>query len=309
MTPLQLGKVVCTIANDGVKIKPHIIKETRNADPLIRLSFYLDIIQEHIIALEKKAGLALDGVPLLISGMASSSIGLKLLPYHKMPFSIDGSGMLCEHLSATPDFQHDVLLISGVCSGEDVMRGEETQLIGIVPDHASFAGNQLFIFPGTHSKHIIVNGQHATAFKTFMTGEFFDLLSKKSILQDSLEQEDGLQTPEAKNSFEKAVREGLESNLLNACFRVRTNILFDTISKKENYHYLSGLLIGAELGEIVRNDTIGIYLCGGAHVKVYYETALQVLGLTDKVHSFPAPAVEKAALKGQFKIYEKHIKR
>ncbi|MEO5997325.1 MAG: 2-dehydro-3-deoxygalactonokinase [Chitinophagaceae bacterium] len=284
-------------------------KESRNTDPSTRLSFYLAIIQEYIIALEKKAGIAINGAPLLISGMASSSIGLKPLPYHVMPFSIDGSGIQSEYLSLTPDFKHDVLLISGVSSGEDVMRGEETQLIGIVPDDAVFTGNQLFIFPGTHSKHIIVNGNQAISFKTFMTGEFFDLLSKKSILQDSLEQEDGLQTPEAKNCFEKAVREGSESNLLNVCFKVRTNILFDKISKKENYHYLSGLLIGAELGEIVQNDTIGIYLCSGAQVKMYYETALEVLGLKNKLYSLPAQSVEKAALKGQYKIYEKHIKR
>jgi len=294
-------------AGKGILSTYNTWKDTHNADPATRLSFYLDIIKTYISALEHKAARSLDGIPVLVSGMASSSIGMKPLSYQQLPFSIDGSDMLAELLAPVPEFNHELLLISGVSSSDDVMRGEETQLIGVIS--GDVAGNHLFIFPGTHSKHVTVIDNKAVAFKTFMTGEFFDLLSKTSILQDSVEQAGSWQNEQEKNAFEKAVREGSGSNLLSACFRVRTNILFDKTSRKENYHYLSGLLIGAELREIVQNDTIGIYLCAGAALKTYYETALQVLELNDKVYSFPSAVVEKAALKGQYKIYEKHINR
>jgi 2-dehydro-3-deoxygalactonokinase len=283
--------------------------ETGKADPSGRLHFYLHIISEHITEMEKRTNRSLDGVPLVISGMASSSIGMMPLPYQPLPFAIDGSGLVGEYLKRSGDFEHDILIISGISSSDDVMRGEETQLIGLTPEDRGVTGNQLFILPGTHSKHIVVNAGKVIAFKTYMTGEFFDLLSKKSILHSGLENDGSPLTPQARNIFEQAVRDNMGSSLLNSCFRVRTNILFDKLSKKDNYHYLSGLLIGAELGEIVQNDTIGIYLCCGAHLKWQYEAALQVLGLNDKVHSFPAADVEKAAWKGQYKIYEKYIKR
>lgn len=306
--PENFNVIKSTGTNKGILITYNSWMETLNADPATRLSFYLNIINEQIAAIEAKTSRSLNGIPLLISGMASSSIGMMPLPYHEIPFFIDGTGMLSEFIPRTPEFKHDILLISGVRSEDDVMRGEETQLIGMFPEVVNVPGDQLFIFPGTHSKHIMVNNQQAVSFKTYMTGEFFDLLSKKSILHAGLEEGDGLQAGHAKESFKKAVREGSRSNLLNSSFKIRTNSLFDKLTKIENYHYLSGLLIGAELGEIAHNDTIEIYLCCGAKLKVYYETALEVLELK-KVHSFSAEAVEKAAMTGQYRIYEKYINR
>jgi 2-dehydro-3-deoxygalactonokinase len=306
--PENFNVIKSTGTNKGILITYNSWMETLNAAPATRLSFYLNTINEQIAAIEAKTSRSLNGIPLLISGMASSSIGMMPLPYHEIPFFIDGTGMLSEFIPRTPEFKHDILLISGVRSEDDVMRGEETQLIGTFPEVVNVPGDQLFIFPGTHSKHIMVNNQQAVSFKTYMTGEFFDLLSKKSILHAGLEEGDGLQAGHAKESFKKAVREGSRSNLLNSSFKVRTNSLFDKLTKIENYHYLSGLLIGAELGEIAHNDTIEIYLCCGAKLKVYYETALEVLELK-KVHSFSAEAVEKAAMTGQYRIYEKYINR
>lgn len=293
-----------TDTNKGILATYNLWNETLNTDPATRVSFYLDVIREQISVIEGKMNRSLNGVPLLISGMASSSIGMKPLPYHELPFFIDGSQMLSEFIPQTPKFKHDTLLISGVKSEDDVMRGEETQLIGMLSTDTVTSGEKLYILPGTHSKHIMVNNQQAVSFKTYMTGEFFDLLSKKSILHAGLEEGNGLLTQHTKEIFKKAVLEGSRFNLLNVCFKVRTNSLFDKFTKTENHQYLSGLLIGAELGEIAHNDTIEIYLCCGAKLKVYYETALEVLGFK-KVHSFSAEAVEKAAIMGQYKIYEK----
>ncbi len=68
------------------------------------------------------------------------------------------------------------------------MRGEETQLIGCLK-----SGKQdgFFIFPGTHSKHVEVEDGMVKDFKTYMTGEFFELLSQKSILLNSVEENTG----------------------------------------------------------------------------------------------------------------------
>jgi 2-dehydro-3-deoxygalactonokinase len=74
------------------------------------------------------------------------------LPYAMLPFSMDGSGLVVHTLSAVTDFEHPVFIISGARDENDVMRGEETQLIGA--SQAVSQQEQLFIFPGTHSKHV-----------------------------------------------------------------------------------------------------------------------------------------------------------
>ncbi|MEJ7914100.1 MAG: 2-dehydro-3-deoxygalactonokinase, partial [Chitinophagaceae bacterium] len=249
----------------------------------------------------------LDGIPIVISGMASSSIGMTPLPYGQVPFDMHGSGIETSYRQEEPGFRHDILLISGVKSNNDVMRGEETQLIGIYKEGMN-TGLQTFIFPGTHSKHIAIEDNRAVDFRTYMTGEFFELLSKKSILHSSVEKNDDLQDTGSLKSFKQGVKDAMQSNLLHNCFKVRTNHLFGTFGRKENYHYLSGLLIGAEMQELQNIDAGTIYLCCGSGLKNYYEAAIAELGLDHRTHIFPARSVDESVIKGQGKILFKQAK-
>ncbi|MEP7253544.1 MAG: 2-dehydro-3-deoxygalactonokinase, partial [Ginsengibacter sp.] len=149
-----------------------------------RLSFYQAILGEEIKKLEKNMSERLDGLAVIISGMASANIGMKNLPYKVLPFSISGGDLGVEFINSTKDFNHNTLLVSGVRSDNDVMRGEETQLIGSVTGSND---EELYIFPGTHSKHMTVRNGQVNEFKTYMTGEVFSLLSTKSILSKSIE--------------------------------------------------------------------------------------------------------------------------
>ena len=68
----------------------------------------------------------------------------------------------------------------------DVMRGEETQVIGVLAQDASWAAGASIVLPGTHSKWVrIVDGQ-LVSFATRMTGEMFDVLRSHSVLSRSL---------------------------------------------------------------------------------------------------------------------------
>src|SRR5882672_11248539 len=51
-----------------------------------RISFYSGFIREHIKTLEKNLNDSLDYLPVILSGMASSDIGMFQLPYKKLPF-------------------------------------------------------------------------------------------------------------------------------------------------------------------------------------------------------------------------------
>ncbi|WP_162056201.1 2-dehydro-3-deoxygalactonokinase [Pontibacter pamirensis] len=291
-------------ADRGIAATFNSLDDRKKKDPEQRLLFYLHIIQEHISEIEQDQKISLKGVPLVISGMASSSIGMAELPYRNLPFNIDGSDIEAAYYEVSASFAHPVLLISGVKSEVDVMRGEETQLIGTIRDSTAAEGQELYIFPGTHSKHIVVKDKRVTDFKTYMTGEFFELLSKQSILKGGVERDDDLQAPKALQSFTAGVLDAKGANLLQMAFRVRTNTLFEKFSKRENYHYLSGLLIGAELDEITPSDYTQVSVCSDSVLTLKYETALKALGLKENVHVFPPEWADEAVVRGQLKIYK-----
>jgi 2-dehydro-3-deoxygalactonokinase len=200
--------------------------------------------------------------------------------------------LVTKKLDKTDNFPHDILIISGIRTENDVIRGEETQLAGCL-----LMDDGLFIFPGTHSKHILVKDGIAIDFKTYMTGELFELLATKSILSSSLVK--GSVTDQSLQAFDEGVNDaGL--NLLHASFLVRTNQLFNKYSKKENYYYLSGLLIGCELKDLKNASHSNIFLIGTRELCSYYEKALQILEPEKKIKTINA---EEATIKGQYKIY------
>ena len=179
-----------------------------------RLDFYFTVLDAHRQQLEAKAQSSLTGLPIIISGMASASIGMLELPYQPLPLALDGSNVITQFIPAGASFAYDVYLISGVSTASDVMRGEETQLIGFATLAPNEATEQLYIFPGTHAKHIWVKQKQATYFKTYMTGEFFSLLSKNSILKASVTEDLDLPVDKVFTSFSAGVRAAKGANLL-----------------------------------------------------------------------------------------------
>jgi 2-dehydro-3-deoxygalactonokinase len=136
-----------------------------------------------------------------------------------------------------------------------------------------------------------------------MTGEFFELLAKKSILQAAVEEYSGAQSPSCSLYFKKGVSEAANSNLLHAAFKVRTNDLFGITGKRENFDYLSGLLIGAELRNVSATAPFELYLCGSSALERLYRDALGVLGVK-KPGMLPVSA-EEAVVRGQLIIYDR----
>lgn len=267
-------------------------------DKKYRIPFYISIIQKSLQRLEKHLNTSLDDIPLVISGMASSSIGMAELPYKELPFSVDGSDLKTKIISGSDEFRHKTLLISGARFKNDVMRGEETQLLGGMADSVQ-ESEQMLIHPGTHCKHIEVKNGKAVAFKTYMTGEFFSLLTNHSILSDSLKKSGQLHNPNNLRSFEKGVKSGSNANLLHQCFMVRTNHLFKELSLIENYYYLSGLLIGYELSDFPENYSKPICLSGEPVLMEHYLQAMKLLGISEKATPISTKNADLMTLKGQ----------
>lgn len=232
---------------------------------------------------------SLRGVPVVLSGMASSSIGLMELPYKKIPFRTDGSELEVQYFQSE---DNPLLIVSGVCTANDVMRGEETKIVGAASLLSYTGQDQLLILPGTHPKHVVINHQQVVGFETFMTGEFFALLTTNSILSGSVEKSGSLNDPANRNSFISAVIACREIPLLHHSFMVRTNQLLKSMSKEQNYHYLSGMLIGEELKTI---KTQSIYLLGAGVHNEPYVLACEMLGI--KIAGMLD--ADKALIKGQ----------
>ncbi|MCC3151705.1 2-dehydro-3-deoxygalactonokinase [Hymenobacter sp. BT770] len=269
--------------------------------PEQRVGFYLAIVQSHLKKLEEAVKTSLDDVPVVISGMASSTIGMEELPYKPLPFATDGSDLPAKIIEPTADFKHATLLISGVKSDDDVMRGEETQLVGC--QFANTAEQQMFLHPGTHAKHVVVQHGQAVALKTYMTGEFFSLLSKQAILAASVAEGGQLEDGTNRQWFEKGVQDSQQDNLLHNAFLVRTNDLFKKASKPENFFYLSGLLIGSECQDLLASLPASITLAGEPVLVAHYSEALRVLGIADKCPVTTKTAVE-VTLQGQSAVLQ-----
>ena len=261
-----------------------------------RFLFYASVISSAISTLEKKVGHSLSGVPVILSGMASSSLGMVQLPYKQLPFRTDGSDLNVERIKTSKEFGHDVFIISGVCSTTDVMRGEETQLVGSVEGNSD--ADAIYILPGTHSKHIVVNGGVARDFKTYMTGEIFSLLSKNSTLSEAVTETSGDSKDTNVEAFAEGVRNSQNSNILNSLFRTRARFLLDKLKPESNRSYLSGLLIGSEVRDLLKGKTEKIVVVSSG-MGDHYKVAMQTLNVEASISVVSDLDV---AIKGQLRI-------
>lgn len=265
------GKVVASIQNDyGISTAFSDWQRSGLPEPQ-RAGFYRSILYGAIDDLQRQHSLDLHGATILLSGMVTSSLGIRELPYHPLPFDVSGVDLRPSLLPATMDFPHVLLLIPGIRSHDDVMRGEETQLIGCRPPMER--EERVFIFPGTHSKHITVREGRAVAFTTYMTGEFFNLLAQRSLLAVSVARPSGTSVTTA---FYAGIDAARGSSILHGAFSVRTNQLFKRLGKEDNYQYLSGLLIGEELKAMGHRP---ITLVSSGPLLSSYRAALQYLGV------------------------------
>ena len=291
---------------EGVSGLAKAWKENGTESEEARTAFYIEVLRRAADILKSRAGVPLDELPVVISGMASSTLGLKELPYRSLPVSTDGTDFRMEIYPPSQNFPHVILLISGLRAGEeDVMRGEETQLIGCLTEEMKAeSGRQLIIHPGTHAKHITIESGRIIGFQTFMTGEAFKLFSTGGVLSGSVE---ASELDEATlRHFEAGVRAAQEFPLLHALFTVRTGDLFGKRRKGEAFQYLSGLLIGTELHTLRNNDRFTKYLCAGPTLHAPYTAALRTLRLDGEVKSLPPEWEEGSVIRGQAMVLAQH---
>lgn len=211
--------------------------------------------------------------PLLMAGMIGSNRGWAEAPYVPCPAGI---GELAAAIHwVEPD---RIGIVPGVCRSEggeaDVMRGEETQIVGAVAEGMA-PRDGIVCHPGTHNKWVRLENGRIAAFRTVMTGELFNLLKAHSILADLLA---GEARPDA--AFEAGVRHALDhDDLLAELFAVRARVLLGKSAREEAACYASGLLIGSDLRFGLRFAGDGpVHVMGRPDLVALYAAALKAAG-------------------------------
>ena len=166
-------------------------------------------------------------------GMIGSSIGLHETDFSPLPVDIDE---VSNSLVKVPNFEPALYIVPGVSKTGDVMRGEESQSL------ASGLENGLVISPGTHSKWVEIKNGKITDFRTYLTGELFEILRKHSTLSKATDSSVKLV---ASRDFVAGLN-AEASDLTHDLFAIRANWLQGK-TEDASREYLSGLLIGAEI--------------------------------------------------------------
>jgi 2-dehydro-3-deoxygalactonokinase len=185
-------------------------------------------------------------LPVIASGMITSRQGWVEVPYCPCPAGTQEiARALLRHATGRGRSIHFVpgLSIMGSDGVPDVIRGEETQIIGEV---GAAPGRRLLLLPGTHSKWALVDDGRIVWFATFMTGEVFGVLKEHSILGRLMAGE-----ADDAEAFRRGVAyaRGDRGGLLKRLFSARTLGLFGQLPAEAIASYLSGLLIGTEVRE------------------------------------------------------------
>jgi 2-dehydro-3-deoxygalactonokinase len=237
-------------------------------------------------------------VRVLMSGMVGSANGWTQTPYLSPSVPLRDLG---RHLLRVPDTARRVEIVPGLAlqteGAVDVMRGEETQLLG-----AALLGHDegWFLLPGTHSKWVRMTQGRVADFATFMTGELFDLLSRQGTLAAAAGS-GGAGSVAADTHHPEAFAQGLHASanvaLSHALFGCRARVVTGALPAGQARSYLSGLLIGAEWHEL-RQRGAGqlpgtVTVIGAPHLAARHAEAAQVFGVQLR-HLDPGEVYKKA---------------
>lgn len=222
-------------------------------------------------------------LPAIICGMAGARQGWLEAPYADTPATL---GDVLAGAVRIPGISRDVRIIPGIAQRNadmpDVMRGEETQLAGIAALRG--AGAHTVCMPGTHSKWVRVADGVVEGFGTWMTGELFSVIARETVLKHSVGGSALAFSPKAE-AFAQAVRQGLSDSggITSRLFGIRAGGLLQKSSSEDAAATLSGLLIGAEIGDASRRfggAASRTILVGSGLMYDLYETALSIAGIS-----------------------------
>jgi 2-dehydro-3-deoxygalactonokinase len=216
--------------------------------------------------------------PVVLCGTVGSSFGWREAPY--LPCPAD----LRELAGETAAVRDGVRIVSGMrCTNPldapDIMRGEETQLLGAqVLDATMSRGRQLVCMPGTHTKWVSLNGSVVHEFLTAPTGELFAMLCDHSVLV----RDQATAVAHDAGEFQRglaAVAKHPDVSLLHKIFQGRSLRLDKQLSPEGAPSWMSGLLIGTDVAGALplfaaHDARAPVYVIGAPQLTAAYSLAI-----------------------------------
>ncbi len=240
---------------------------------------FADVLASHLSAIAAPAGL-----PLLICGMAGAKQGWVEAGYLDTPAALSAIPAAAVRI---PGMDSDIRILPGLAQRDaaapDVMRGEETQLLGAASELGS--GDHLVCMPGTHSKWVRLSGGKVQGFSTFMTGELFETIAKHTILSHAIADAGAISGGSA--AFRDAVTRMVANPAIatSQLFSVRAGSLIAGLSPEDAKARLSGTLIGLEiagaLSLVAAGTPVALVVSGG--LGALYKEALAAAGLSPSI--------------------------
>jgi 2-dehydro-3-deoxygalactonokinase len=231
----------------------------------------------------------------LLSGMIGSRQGWKETPYLACPAGAPEIG------AALVEIEFDwaqVKLVPGLSATDDagvaeVMRGEETQVLGVLE---AMGGSGLACLPGTHSKWARVEHGRIMGFTTHMTGETFGALRGHTILGRMMRE-----GPSDGAPFDAGVLRASDSGgLLHHIFGARSQVLAGRLAEADAAAYLSGILIGHEVrAALAGGHGQVVHVIGTPELTALYARAISAHGGFPERHDGEA-AARGLALIGEY---------
>jgi len=229
-------------------------------------------------------------LPAVAAGMVGSRQGWREVPYVECPAD---AAAIARGIVPFASDAGLVRIVPGVIQRgplPNVLRGEETQVIGALAREPGLAAGSLFVLPGTHSKWVRVRGGRITGFDTHMTGELFAVLREHSLLGKPAREaagEDAGVAPRAA-AFERGLAVARESGaeaVSGRLFTTRSLYLTGDLQPSVTLDYLSGLLVGEEIRSVLAarcdEPLPPLVLIGDEALCGRYRDALAAFGITD----------------------------
>jgi 2-dehydro-3-deoxygalactonokinase len=218
----------------------------------------------------------------ILCGMVGSRIGWVEAPYAPCPAT---AADLRQRVLKIEADGLPVSIIPGLScvnplGGPDVMRGEETQILGALElDPGLKTGRRLLVLPGTHSKWTVVEDGAITGFLTAPVGETFALLRAHSTLAAGV----AADVQGSAKGFAMGLARITEKGpalLPHLLFETRSRQLLDALPAADAVGFLSGLLIGADAAAARQwfGDLGQVTLIGAPALNDFYGQAIAAQG-------------------------------
>jgi 2-dehydro-3-deoxygalactonokinase len=229
---------------------------------------------------EVRPALGAQTLPAILCGMIGSNLGWTPVPYLDCPADLDALG---QALQPAPGDDRAWIVPGlrgpGPTPAPDVLRGEETQMLGWLASHPERrTGQHVLCLPGTHAKWALIEDGRIVRFVTAMTGELFDVLGRHSVLRAEGAADD------AAAFLEGVAAAGDGGGLAARLFSARSRVVGGGASAAETISYLSGLLIGAEVagvpGLLKTSICAPVVLIGDPRLCFWYAKAFEFFNQT-----------------------------